>query len=59
MVVDEPRGRTGGVVAGPVFKEIAEPVVRYLAVPPKGTDNLFPLVAGRGPVAEPDSEGTS
>lgn len=59
VVVDEPRGRTGGVVAGPVFKEIAEQVVRYLAVPPEGTDNLFPLVAGRGPVAEPDSGGAS
>jgi len=39
VVLDEPRGsfRTGGVVAGPVFREIAEQAVRYLDVPPSTT----------------------
>ena len=55
-VVDEPQPiHTGGRVAAPVFKEIAEQVVRYLAVPPEGSDNLFPLVADEGPVADPAS----
>lgn len=36
IVLDEPKGamHTGGVVAGPVFREIAAEVVRYLDVPP-------------------------
>jgi len=36
VVLDEPKGafRTGGVVAGPVFRAIAEQAVRYLDVPP-------------------------
>jgi len=36
--IDEPQGerRTGGAVAGPVFKEIAEYGIRYLAIPPEG-----------------------
>ncbi len=36
VVVDEPQGafRTGGVVAGPVFREIARQAVRYLDIPP-------------------------
>jgi cell division protein FtsI (penicillin-binding protein 3) len=35
VVVDEPKGAEyGGTVAAPAFKEIAEPVLRYLAVPP-------------------------
>ena len=39
VVLDEPKGsfRTGGVVAGPVFREIAEQVVRYLDMPPSTT----------------------
>ncbi len=39
VVLDEPKGsvRTGGVVAGPVFREIAEQAVRYLDVPPSTT----------------------
>lgn len=39
VVLDEPKGsfRTGGVVAGPVFREIAEQTVRYLDVPPTAT----------------------
>jgi cell division protein FtsI/penicillin-binding protein 2 len=45
-VVDEPQPfHTGGRVAAPIFKEIADQVVRYLAVPPDGTDNLLPLLA--------------
>jgi len=35
VVIDEPKGAEyGGTVAAPVFKQIAEPVLRYLAVPP-------------------------
>jgi cell division protein FtsI (penicillin-binding protein 3) len=36
--VDEPRGdsRTGGVVAGPVFRQIGEEAIRYLGIPPEG-----------------------
>lgn len=39
VVLDEPKGlfHTGGVVAGPVFREIAAQVVRYLDVPPSTT----------------------
>jgi cell division protein FtsI/penicillin-binding protein 2 len=39
VVLDEPKGpyRTGGVVAGPVFREIAEQAVRYLDVAPAKT----------------------
>jgi len=35
VVIDEPKGAEyGGTVAAPVFKEIAEPVLHYLGVPP-------------------------
>jgi cell division protein FtsI (penicillin-binding protein 3) len=35
VVIDEPKGAEyGGKVAAPVFREIAEPVLRYLGVPP-------------------------
>jgi cell division protein FtsI (penicillin-binding protein 3) len=35
IVIDEPKGNQyGGTVAAPVFKEIAEPALRYLGVPP-------------------------
>lgn len=39
VVLDEPKGavRTGGVVAGPVFSEIAGHVVRYLDIPSSHT----------------------
>lgn len=37
VVVDEPQPiRTGGMVAAPVFRVIAEQVIRYLDVPPLG-----------------------
>src|ERR1035437_6583201 len=38
VVLDEPSNdvRTGGYVAAPVFKEIAEQSVRYLDIPPQG-----------------------
>jgi cell division protein FtsI (penicillin-binding protein 3) len=38
VVLDEPNNdvRTGGYVAGPVFKEIAEQSVRYLDIAPQG-----------------------
>jgi cell division protein FtsI/penicillin-binding protein 2 len=35
VVIDEPKGAEyGGTVAAPVFKQIAEPVLHYLGVPP-------------------------
>ncbi len=35
VVIDEPKGAEyGGTVAAPAFKEIAEPVLHYLGVPP-------------------------
>lgn len=39
VVLDEPKGsvHTGGVVAGPVFSEIAAQTVRYLDLPPSVT----------------------
>ena len=35
VVIDEPAGQhLGGAVAAPVFKEVAEPILRYMSVPP-------------------------
>ena len=36
--IDEPQGelRTGGSVAAPVFKEIAEYAIGYYGIPPEG-----------------------
>jgi len=35
VVIDEPVGyHTGGQVAAPVFKKVAEPILRYMSVPP-------------------------
>jgi len=35
VVIDEPKGAEyGGTVAAPAFKQIAEPVLRYLGIPP-------------------------
>lgn len=39
VTVDEPQPlHTGGLVAGPVFREIAEQAVRYLDIPPAGPE---------------------
>lgn len=46
-VVDEPKGaQYGGTVAAPIFKEVAESTLRYLAVPP----SLPARTLGVGPV---------
>ncbi|MBI2441530.1 MAG: penicillin-binding protein 2 [Lentisphaerae bacterium] len=47
VVLDEPRNdvRTGGYVAGPVFREIAEQAVRYLDIAPQGNA----VIASRPP----------
>jgi cell division protein FtsI (penicillin-binding protein 3) len=43
-VVDEPhKFHTGGRVAAPIFKEIAEQIVRYLGIPPGGWE--YPMYA--------------
>jgi cell division protein FtsI (penicillin-binding protein 3) len=61
VVVDAPRagGRTGGVVAAPIFRRIAEAAVRYLGIPPN-VDPGAPVVVQRGDAAnvrtEPDAE---
>ena len=42
VVIDEPQPlHTGGVVAAPVFKEIAEQAVRYLDIPPVPQNAAF------------------
>ena len=44
VVIDEPRGEHyGGVVAAPVFREIAEASMRYLRVPPSIPARSLPL----------------
>ncbi|MBU4199083.1 MAG: penicillin-binding protein 2 [Verrucomicrobia bacterium] len=49
VVLDEPKNvRTGGAVAAPVFKEIAEQSVRYLDIPPAGNDNFASHASGVG-----------
>src|SRR3954469_3327981 len=46
IVVDEPQGgHLGGVVAAPIFKEIAEEALRYLHVPP----TAVVVADGKGP----------
>ena len=48
VMVDEPHGvHYGGLVAAPVFKEIAEATLRYLGVPPSTS-----VVAGAAPPAK-------
>jgi cell division protein FtsI (penicillin-binding protein 3) len=53
VVLDSPRmgGRTGGVVAGPVFRAVAEATLRRLGVPPT-TPDPHGLLA-RSPNAQP------
>jgi len=58
VVMDEPRDNEyGGTVAAPVFKEIAEPVLRYLGVPPslpaRTVRERTPLLAGFSQRQEP------
>jgi membrane peptidoglycan carboxypeptidase len=48
VVIDSPHGNgyTGGVVAAPVFKRIAEASLRHLGIPPT-INRLPPVLAGR------------
>ncbi|HEY5594333.1 MAG TPA: penicillin-binding protein 2, partial [Nitrospiria bacterium] len=47
VVVDTPSGDSwGGSVAAPVFKRIAEPVLRYLGVPPRTQERIVVASAG-------------
>ncbi|HEY8241495.1 MAG TPA: hypothetical protein VIH35_08610, partial [Kiritimatiellia bacterium] len=42
IVVDEPQPlHTGGTVAAPVFKEIAEQAIRYLDIPPTPEEQAY------------------
>jgi cell division protein FtsI (penicillin-binding protein 3) len=51
VVIDEPQGvKYGGVVAAPVFRQIAEEAVRYLGIPPSdldASDRPAPVLAAR------------
>ncbi len=50
IVVDEPQPlHTGGIVAAPAFREVAEQLVRYLDIPPgaPAVGSAGPLVANR------------
>jgi cell division protein FtsI/penicillin-binding protein 2 len=55
VVVDEPQPEhTGGVVAAPIFRQIAQEAVRYLNIPPTGT--VQPIDPGDGADAAPGDE---
>ena len=53
------RAYTGGAVAAPIFKRIAEAALRYLGVPRTGDATRPPLVARAAPatVADPAADG--
>jgi cell division protein FtsI (penicillin-binding protein 3) len=47
VVVDSPKGLAwGGTVAAPVFRNIAEQVLRYLGVPPRSQERIVLTSAG-------------
>jgi membrane peptidoglycan carboxypeptidase len=56
VIVDEPQGgHLGGAVAAPIFKQIAEPALRYLHVPPTA-----PIASkGTGAGAKPAAKGAT
>lgn len=41
IVIDEPKGRTGGMTAAPVFQKVGEQLVRYLDIPTHGRSHLY------------------
>jgi cell division protein FtsI (penicillin-binding protein 3) len=48
VVIDEPKGKYyGGIVAAPVFKQIAQQTLNYLNVPPDGDTTKFRVFLGR------------
>lgn len=55
VMIDAPHagGRSGGAVAAPIFKNIAEATLRYLGLPP--TFSPAPPVLVRGPKGEPET----
>jgi len=47
VVVDDPKGVSwGGTVAAPVFRNVAEQVLRYLGVPPRSQERIVLTSAG-------------
>jgi cell division protein FtsI (penicillin-binding protein 3) len=47
VVIDEPKGKYyGGIVAAPVFKQIAQQTLNYLNVPPEGGTTKFRVFLG-------------
>ena len=64
VVIDEPRGEHyGGIVAAPVFREIAEGSLRYLGVPPSIPSRSIgieaPLLAAFSQSSKPAAETNS
>jgi membrane peptidoglycan carboxypeptidase len=56
VVIDEPSGQhMGGEVAAPVFKKVAEPILRYMSVPPDAPSYAPQFMVKREPkrVREP------
>jgi cell division protein FtsI (penicillin-binding protein 3) len=59
VIIDEPRGTNyGGVVAAPAFKGIAEQVLPYVGVYPKGVTYLSKVAPRPKPDEEQDTSGS-
>ena len=57
IVVDEPQPEhTGGVVAAPVFRQIAQEAVRYLNIPPTGAAESVTPEAGAAGAPEEEAD---
>jgi cell division protein FtsI (penicillin-binding protein 3) len=49
VIIDEPQGQYyGGVVAAPVFRQIAQQTLNYLNVPPEAGPTKFRVSRGNG-----------
>jgi cell division protein FtsI (penicillin-binding protein 3) len=60
VVVDEPRNSPyGGATATPVFKRIAEELMRYMGVPPTGEDFSKKLILAQLPRIKKQRESRS
>jgi membrane peptidoglycan carboxypeptidase len=60
VIVDEPQGgHLGGAVAAPIFKQIAEPALRYLHVPPTAPIAGKGAAGAAGTGAKPAAKGAT
>ena len=66
VVIDEPSGQhMGGEVAAPVFKKVAEPILRYMSVPPDAPSYAPHYTVQQGPqrtrepMLKPDSSSAA